>query len=96
MTTKVKAGIYKHKAYLASVMFPKVKSYKIALSILEWKYLMQKEFDALIANGTWELAPKPKNCKPIPSKWVFRVKLSKNGLLDKYKSRVITEGFLQV
>eukprot|EP00253_Pinus_taeda_P020084 PITA_20084 len=36
----------------------------------EWKEVMQKEYDALIKNGTWKLVDPPLGPKPIGCKWV--------------------------
>lgn len=55
---------------------------------------MDNEFNALLANGTWELVP-PSQHKAIGCKWVFRVKRRPDGSIDKYKARLVAKGFLQ-
>ena len=40
-------------------------SFKEAISHDEWKEAMQKEYDALIKNGTWKLVDPPFGTKPI-------------------------------
>eukprot|EP00253_Pinus_taeda_P007649 PITA_07649 len=49
-------------------------SFKEAASHDEWKEKMQKEFDALIKNGTWKLVDPPFGTKPIGYKWVYKNK----------------------
>lgn len=54
---------------------------------------MQEEYNALVANNTWELIFLLKRHKAIPSKWIFHVKLHVDEKLDKYKSRVVVNFF---
>lgn len=56
---------------------------------------MQKEYDALLANKTWCLIPKPSTARVITEKWVFRHKYSADGSFVRYKARwvVFTDTF---
>lgn len=55
---------------------------------------MDVKFNALLQNGTWELIPKSTHV-PISCKWIFRIKRKPDGMIDKYKARLIVKGFLQ-
>ena len=68
-------------------------SFKEATSHDEWKEAMQKEYDALIKNGTWKLVDPPYGTRPIGCKWVFKIKYRSNGSLDKHKVRLVAKGF---
>lgn len=57
---------------------------------------MKEEYDALIKNNTWTLAPSPTHRQPIGCKWVFRVKENAYGTINKYKARLVEKGFHQV
>lgn len=57
---------------------------------------MQKEFHAFLDNGTWELVPFSSKSDSIGCKWVFKTKLKSDGLLDKYKVRLVAKGYNQV
>eukprot|EP00253_Pinus_taeda_P034037 PITA_34037 len=61
----------------------------------EWKEAMQKEYDALIKNGTWKLVDPPFGTKPIRCKWVYKNKYKLDGSFDKHKARHVAEGFAQ-
>eukprot|EP00253_Pinus_taeda_P034545 PITA_34545 len=61
----------------------------------EWKEAMQKEYDALIKNGTWKLVDPPLGTKPIGYKWVYKNKYKADGSLDKHKARLVAKGFAQ-
>jgi len=60
-------------------------SFKEASSHDEWKEVMQKEYDALIKNGTWKLVDPPFGTNPIGCKWIYKNKYKVDGSLDKHK-----------
>jgi len=69
-------------------------SFKEATSHDECKEGMQKEYDALIKNGTWKLDP-PYGTKSIGCKWVFKNKYRSDGSQDKHKARLVAKRFAQ-
>ena len=62
----------------------------------KWEAAMQEEYDSLMANGTWELAPLPKNRKSVGSKWVFCTKKDASGQVVRHKARLVAKGYSQV
>ncbi len=50
---------------------------------------------SLLENGTWELVERSKGVKPIPMKWVYKVKRDAQGNVERYKSHLVAKGFLQ-
>src|SRR5215510_4008690 len=54
-----------------------------------------KEIDALLANGTWELARLPKGRKAIGCRWVFVIKHRSDGTVEHYKARLVAQGYSQ-
>ena len=54
---------------------------------------MGEEMQALIQNETWELVPKLKDVKPISCKWVYMLKVRPDGLIKRYKARLVAQGF---
>ena len=56
---------------------------------------MEEEIQALKQNQTWDLVPRPKDVKPISSKWVYKVKTRTNGSVERYKAHLIARGFSQ-
>ena len=55
---------------------------------------MNDEFDALVRNGTWELAPFTSMQNLVGCKWVFRIKRLPDGSVDRYKARLVAKGFI--
>ena len=62
----------------------------------KWEAAMQEEYDSLMANGTWDLAPLPKGRKSVGCKWVFRTKKDALGEVVRHKARLVAKGFSQV
>lgn len=56
---------------------------------------MQDEFNALQANGTWTLVPRPSHANVITGKWLFKNKLNPDGSLERRKARWVVRGFSQ-
>lgn len=56
---------------------------------------MIAEYKALVKNGTWELKDLPSGRQAIKSKWVFNIKLDKEGNIARYKSRLVAKGCSQ-
>ncbi|KAL3520544.1 hypothetical protein ACH5RR_018693 [Cinchona calisaya] len=56
---------------------------------------MINEYNALIANGIWELVPPSLDQNIIGCKWDFRIKTKSNGLLNRYKARLVSKGYHQ-
>lgn len=61
----------------------------------EWKEAIEKELADLQANGTWEVVQTPAGARMISSKWVYRIKFSSRGELERFKARLVARGFTQ-
>jgi hypothetical protein len=61
----------------------------------QWKKATDSEFSALIENGTWELVPPPEDKNIVGSRWVFKVKRKADGSVEKFKARLVAQGYSQ-
>ena len=43
-------------------------------------------------NNTWTLVNRPQNEKVLKNKWVFKIKRNQNGMLEKFKARLVARG----
>ncbi|KAK4385444.1 putative mitochondrial protein [Sesamum angolense] len=57
---------------------------------------MQTELDALHKNNTRDLTPLPKGQKIIGCRWILKLKLKTDGMVDKYKANLVAKGHNQV
>jgi hypothetical protein len=100
--TRLQAGIRKPKVYSDGTVRYAFSSssgepatLKEALSTPTWKAAMNDEYNALMQNKTWRLAPPQSNCNVIYCKWVYKVKHKADGFVDHYKARLVAKGFKQ-
>lgn len=61
-----------------------------------WKQAISEELTKLQALNTWKAVPLPPGKKAIGYKWVFTIKYTPTGLIDRYKARLVGQGFSQV
>ncbi|WVZ65258.1 hypothetical protein U9M48_014654 [Paspalum notatum var. saurae] len=105
MTTRARAGVFKPHTRLADPNYvltttsndisPLPSLVRAALRDPNWLAAMRLEYDALLANRTWRLVPKPRGARVITGKWVFKHKLNPDGSLERYKARWVVRGFNQ-
>ena len=60
-----------------------------------WNEAALKEYSQMLAHNTWELVPLPKGRKRVGSKWVFKIKENADGSVERYKARIVAQGFSQ-
>ena len=57
-----------------------------------------EECQSILDNNTWELVPRstlPLGARPMGSKFVFKVKYDSQGVVNRWKSRLVVQGFTQ-
>lgn len=62
----------------------------------EWELACENEKRAFEQMGVYEIVPRPTNRKVVGSRWVFHVKRGPDGAVQKYKARVVAQGFTQI
>ncbi|CAL1413854.1 unnamed protein product [Linum trigynum] len=61
-----------------------------------WREAVREELRALIANHTWDIVDCPVGKKLIGNKWIFKTKLLADGAIERYKARLVAQGFTQI
>ena len=62
----------------------------------KWKDAMDAEHKSLISNNVWELVELPKNASVVNCKWIFKHKIGVTGLVERYKARLVSQGYSQL
>ncbi|CAM8902329.1 unnamed protein product [Rhodiola kirilowii] len=60
-----------------------------------WKEAINDEMDSIVGNNTWILVDLPPGHKALGNKWIFRKKRKVDGTIDKFKARLVIQGFRQ-
>lgn len=67
------------------------RTYHQALKNSNREEAMTSEYNALIRNNTWTLAPAPQHGHIIGCKWVYKPKYKPDGTIDRYKARPVAK-----
>nr|GEV19101.1 zinc finger, CCHC-type [Tanacetum cinerariifolium] len=59
------------------------------------KEAIDDEIGSIMENNTWVLSDLPPGCKPLGCKWIFKRKMKVDGTIDKFKARLVIQGFRQ-
>ncbi|CAL1404258.1 unnamed protein product [Linum trigynum] len=71
--------------------------FKQAAGDPNWDNAMKVEMDALHARGTWTMVDRPPPPVPIVgSRWVYNIKVHPDGTIERFKARVVAQGYTQV
>ncbi|KAJ9537125.1 hypothetical protein OSB04_029858 [Centaurea solstitialis] len=99
MTTRSRTGSLKPKQIfnlsVTSDISPIPRSAAQAMCDPHWRAAMDAEMAAIISNYTWDLVPKPSDANIVGNRWLFRHKFDSNGRLERYKARLVAQGFSQ-
>ena len=84
---------YGHQCNLSITEEPKCA--EDALKEKKWRDAMKAEINLLHQHNVWDLVECPKGCKPVGSKWVFKVKTNADGSTERFKARLVAQGYTQ-
>lgn len=54
-----------------------------------WKDSMLDEYKSIMKINVWEVVPRPEGKSIVSSKWIYKIKHSANGSVEKYKSMFV-------
>ncbi|KAI5335772.1 hypothetical protein L3X38_025906 [Prunus dulcis] len=101
MATRAKTSVrkpnpkYAHHALVSTDDTIEPTSFSQANMLKEWHLAMADEFNAFLRVGTWTLIPRTPTMNVLPNKWVFLVKRNSDGTIQRYKARLVANGFHQ-
>lgn len=61
----------------------------------QWSEAMNIEMESLRKNKTWTLTELPLGKTVIGSKWVYKAKSDEQGIITRYKARLVAQGYSQ-
>ncbi|GKB84265.1 zinc finger, CCHC-type containing protein [Tanacetum coccineum] len=60
-----------------------------------WKEAIDDGIGSIMENNTWVLSDLTPGCKPLCCKWIFKRKMKVDGTINKFKARLVIQGFRQ-
>ena len=70
-------------------------NYEEAIQKKEWVESMIEEYQSIMKNDVLDIVPKPEGKSVVPSKWIYKIKHTSDGSIEKYKARFVARGFSQ-
>jgi hypothetical protein len=52
-----------------------------------------EEYQYIMKNGIWDIVLGPKGKSTVTSKWIYKIKHTTYGSIEKYKERFVARGF---
>ena len=74
------------------------KTYKQAIKgqhAEQWNKAMFEEISSLNSHQTWDLVDLPDGRNLVGCKWVYKTKYKANGQIDRFKARLVAQGYSQ-
>jgi hypothetical protein len=56
---------------------------------------MLEEYKSILTNDVWDVVPRPQGKSVVTSKWIYKVKFSTDGSMEKCEARFVARGFSQ-
>jgi len=61
-----------------------------------WKKACAEELEQFVKQKLFSTVRTPVGRKVVGCKWIFKTKVDENGQVEKYKARLVAQGFLQI
>lgn len=88
------APAYKH--YVCQITTEKEPTTYAKAAIHDhWRKAISAELHAMEENKTWSVVPLPSGRKSVGCKWIFKIKYNADGSIERYKARLVAQGFTQ-
>ncbi|KAL1221943.1 Retrovirus-related Pol polyprotein from transposon TNT 1-94 [Cardamine amara subsp. amara] len=85
-----------HQAFLSEIDKHKIpNSYDEACLYDVWVQAMLEEIKSMVKNETWDEVDKPSKKKLIGCRWVYTIKYTSTGEIERYKARLVAKGYTQ-
>ena len=83
----------RYQALVAHVEEP--SSFQEVVQHQVWADAMVEEYNSIMTNDVWEVVPRPEDILVLGSKWIYKIKYTVDGSVDKYKANFVAKGYAQ-
>ena len=57
---------------------------------------MMEEYQSIMKNDVWDIVLRPEGKSVVTSKWIYKIKYTVDGSIERQKMRFVARGFSQV
>ena len=86
----------RYMALMSKCIMTEPSFFKEAAQEPTWVDAMVEEYDSIVRNSAWEIVPRLVGKLVVGSRWIYKVKQSTDGSVEKYKARFVAWGFSQI
>ena len=81
-------------ALMSNISDAEPSSFEEADKLQVWKDAMLEEYMSMINNNVWDIVPRPKDKSVVSSKWIYKIKHTVDGSVEKFKEIFVARGFI--
>ena len=81
---------------VSSIIDSDPSSFEEAAGQQVWKDAMMEEYQSIMKNNVWDIVPRPGRKFAMTSKWIYKLKHTADGSIEKHKAIFVARGFSQV
>jgi hypothetical protein len=70
--------------------------YEEATSHLVWRDVMMEEYQSIMKNDVWDIVPRLEGKFVVTSIWIYKIKHTIDGSIERHKMIFVARGFSQV
>jgi hypothetical protein len=59
-------------------------------------HMDMEEYQSIMKNDVWDIVPRPERKSVVTSKWIYKIKHTVYGSIERHKTRFVARGFSQV
>ena len=69
---------------MSHIIDTKPSSYEEVAGQSVWKDVMMEEYQSIMKNDVWDVVPRSKGKSIVTSKWIFKIKHTTDGSVEKH------------
>jgi hypothetical protein len=81
---------------MSHIIDSKPSCYEEETSHPVWRDAMMEEYQSIMKNDVWDIVPRPEGKFTVTSKWIYKIKHTVDGSIERHKTRFVARGFSQV
>jgi hypothetical protein len=86
----------KHPVAMSHIIDSEISCYEEASSQPVWRDDMMEEYQSIMKNDVWDIVLRPERKSVVTSKWIYKIKHTANGSIEKHKMIFVARGFSRV